>query len=107
MVCCRTSKLGHRAAGISFSSAREPNRLPGDDACSTQNFAGSDHPVGLLSIRCALHEPTSETRLSVVGALLVWRGVFHVSLMTVNGSATRNFFGDNNRSGQETAQNYK
>ena len=49
---------------------------------AAEDHAGSDHAVGVCSIRRAVHEGAIEARLSVGGAVPARCGIFHVPRRT-------------------------
>ena len=81
LVYCRARQLGHRLLRIFDSSPRQPDRLRSNERLPAKNHAGSDHPFCLRAIRRALHERATEMELSLGGAVLARRGVFHVSVV--------------------------
>ncbi len=83
MVRRSVSQLVNRVAGVSFPSARQPDRLSNLELGSIEDFAGGRHPLSIPAVRRVVHASIDQTRLSLVGTMSARRGLFHVSLMTL------------------------
>src|SRR3954467_4490305 len=74
MVRRSVSQLVNRVAGVSFPSARQPDRLSNLELGSIEDFAGGRHPLSIPAVRRVVHASIDQTRLSLVGTMSARRG---------------------------------